>query len=384
MDAAAIRSAVRDQARLLGAGAPPPAPADPQQHVWTAQQWWEAFQFLFITREPPEAEAHHQDDLLFFVKSESHPARAPPFFVRRKARALPAELCLSGRDFGAVDWPRSVLLNLVLQCQYQLTVVACGRDALPLVAEGAACGPGSVTVAKPVYASAAVTAVNLDSSRGDAADPVPCYPDVCFAVDNFDDAFGELVLDDADRCYCVVLQALLDQPHGGGAPAQAAAAAQRAAPQAAAAAARTLFAGYVSYGQICDFVGAGGRGRGLLGGLLGRARGADKVVMTGPGGVGRCEVAVTPREAPAGGGGGGGAGGEAGGAAQLEPARSTPPKGLLQRARLLASGVQQALSDAGGGGAGGGGGGGSMMCALMLMRLPASFVARELLDGWAA
>jgi hypothetical protein len=49
-----------------------------------------------------------------------------PFFVRRKVKKLPEELHLSGKDFNTVDWPQTVLLNLVLQSQYQLTVVACG------------------------------------------------------------------------------------------------------------------------------------------------------------------------------------------------------------------------------------------------------------------
>jgi hypothetical protein len=50
-----------------------------------------------------------------------------------------------------------------------------------------------VTVSKPVYASTTVTAVNLDSSRAEASNPQPCYPDICFAVDNFDNAFEDLV-----------------------------------------------------------------------------------------------------------------------------------------------------------------------------------------------
>jgi hypothetical protein len=55
-------------------------------------------------------------------------------------------------------------------------------------------------VAKPVFASTSVTAVNLDSSRAKESTPQPCYPDVCFAVDNFDDAFEDLVR--AQRRWC--------------------------------------------------------------------------------------------------------------------------------------------------------------------------------------
>jgi hypothetical protein len=75
----------------------------------------------------PAADSAHHDDLLFFIKSPSHPtANSPPFFVRRKAKQLPEELQLSGSQFSNVDWAQTVLLNIVLQSQYQLTVVACG------------------------------------------------------------------------------------------------------------------------------------------------------------------------------------------------------------------------------------------------------------------
>lgn len=48
-------------------------------------------------------------------------------------------------------------------------------------------------VTKPVFATTTVMAVNLDSSRAEASQPRPCYPDICFAVDNFDNAFEDLV-----------------------------------------------------------------------------------------------------------------------------------------------------------------------------------------------
>lgn len=72
-------------------------------------------------------------------------------------------------------------------------VSRCRREALPFVAEGRTWSSGMITVSKPVYASTTITAVNLDSSRADASNPQPCYPDICFAVDNFDNAFDDLV-----------------------------------------------------------------------------------------------------------------------------------------------------------------------------------------------
>jgi hypothetical protein len=74
------------------------------------------------------------DDLLFFV---SHPAATKPredaYFVRRKGKRLPDDLQLSGSAFASVDWCQTVLLNIVLQSHYSLTVVTCGwvRVALP-------------------------------------------------------------------------------------------------------------------------------------------------------------------------------------------------------------------------------------------------------------
>lgn len=79
----------------------------------------------FITSIPPANSSHH-DDLLFFVKSSKHPTREPRFFVRRRGKQLPPELQISGSNFDTVNWPETVLLNIVLQSQYQLTVVACG------------------------------------------------------------------------------------------------------------------------------------------------------------------------------------------------------------------------------------------------------------------
>lgn len=73
------------------------------------------------------------------------------------------------------------------------------REALPFVAEGRTWSPNMITVSKPVYASTTVTAVNLDSSRAEASNPQPCYPDICFAVDNFDNAFQDLVSSTSSR-----------------------------------------------------------------------------------------------------------------------------------------------------------------------------------------
>lgn len=48
-------------------------------------------------------------------------------------------------------------------------------------------------VVTPVYASPMRVAVNLDSSRAANAAPAPAYPDICFAVDEFDETHQHMV-----------------------------------------------------------------------------------------------------------------------------------------------------------------------------------------------
>ncbi len=72
------------------------------------------------------------DDLIFFVKQPAEPGAAcSQFTVHRKGRAVPADLSISGQAFSTVAWPETVLLNLVLQARYQLTVTACRCDLAP-------------------------------------------------------------------------------------------------------------------------------------------------------------------------------------------------------------------------------------------------------------
>lgn len=83
-------------------------------------------------------------------------------------------------------------MDVTVSSQYRHLCV-CRPEGLPFVAEGRTWTPGMISVTRPVYASTTVTAVNLDSSRAKDATPQPCYPDICFAVDNFDNAFEDLV-----------------------------------------------------------------------------------------------------------------------------------------------------------------------------------------------
>jgi len=53
-----------------------------------------------------------------------------PYLVRRKTKALPVDLQEAGDKAHQIDWKRSVLLNLVTQTTYSLTVSACQREHL--------------------------------------------------------------------------------------------------------------------------------------------------------------------------------------------------------------------------------------------------------------
>lgn len=66
---------------------------------------------------------------------------------------------------------------------------------LPQVAAGTASPTQALSVTKRVFASPVVVAVNMDKpqARSAESETVSCYPDVCFAVENFDDAFTDLV-----------------------------------------------------------------------------------------------------------------------------------------------------------------------------------------------
>ena len=51
--------------------------------------------------------------------------------VRRKGRAMPAELGRGGQQAERIDWRKSVLLNLVVQATYCLTVATCRSASAP-------------------------------------------------------------------------------------------------------------------------------------------------------------------------------------------------------------------------------------------------------------
>ena len=52
-------------------------------------------------------------------------ARGSELVVRRRGKQLPSELAMGTPGSERIDWHASVMLNLVMQTSYQLTVAAC-------------------------------------------------------------------------------------------------------------------------------------------------------------------------------------------------------------------------------------------------------------------
>ena len=120
------------------------APCDgPLPSAWSQQQWHEAFSFMFLNSDSARRHMEYNDDLLFFVHSDSQSSASigntdsngsdliresldkGPFSVRRRNHQLSSDWGLSGRLFSAISWDKTLLLNLVLQTHYVLTMIIC-------------------------------------------------------------------------------------------------------------------------------------------------------------------------------------------------------------------------------------------------------------------
>lgn len=186
-----------------------------------------------------------------------------------------------------VDWRRSLYLNLIAHTSYSVTVAICSYKSLQKHQsnQGTPLSP-IYKIVKTVYASPSRVNFHLDSRK--EVETKPAYPDICFAVDDFDSTFDAVVLTDTDHCYCVLLNAV-----GG------AAFPSEKPPQNNVDAGQinktklTLFSGFVSYQMVREAYDAGKSG---FGSLLpfGHSPGkTDRIYMKGPGGRGEVEVAVS-------------------------------------------------------------------------------------------
>ena len=177
-------------------------------------------------------------------------------FVRRWSSSLPGDL--------AADWRLSVYLNLVAHTRFTLTVAVCSYAGLKAQASGRT----YVKVVKPVYAAPSVARVDLRTSKADGA-PQPSWPDLYFSVYDFSDAYTAALVSEPDHCLVVELRAWGGPALGGGGQQQG------GQPEV------SLFSGLVASQHVQAAY------RRVTGGA------ARRVIMAGPGGRGRVEVAVT-------------------------------------------------------------------------------------------
>ncbi|KAL5558698.1 hypothetical protein UlMin_034909 [Ulmus minor] len=255
--------------------------------------WRDVLDFYFIRGK--ESRGRQDDDLVFLVRklnslangSNDDKEETPPYFVRRWAPKLDN---LVDENSIEVDWRRSFYLNLIAHTSFTVTVAICSHQELQnhQAARDTPLSP-IYKVVKTVYASPSRVNFHLDSEK--EVETTPAYPDICFAIDDFDSTFDAVVLTDADHCFCVLLNA-----HGG------AAFPSDIEPQDSGSSdgsslnkntKLTLFSGFVSYQMVRDAYDAGKSRFGSLLSLGNSPGKTDRLYMKGPGGRGEVEVAVS-------------------------------------------------------------------------------------------
>ncbi|XP_022636668.1 uncharacterized protein LOC106759665 isoform X2 [Vigna radiata var. radiata] len=337
-----LLSMVKKNSKLIGQTVIEDKDQDTSDVEMDMRFWHDVFDLYFVRG--MESRGRQDDDLVFFVRklgshgsgSNNKTEIVEPYFVRRWAPKLQDLVDETSID---VDWRRSFYLNLIAHTSFSVTVAICSHQDLlnhrtgedtPLSPiykvknefsnlviyvnirfrengrfinpksrfDGLAC-IGSVVsfmkIVKTVYASPSRVNFQLDSKK--EVETTPAYPDICFAIDDFDSTFDAVVLTEKDHCYCVVLNA-----HDG-----AAFPSEKVSNDCSNSSnlevhtrstkkkdtKLTLFSGFVSYQMVRDAY-DGGRSR--FGSLLsvGHSSGkTDRIYMKGPGGRGEVEVAVS-------------------------------------------------------------------------------------------
>ncbi|KAK9219498.1 hypothetical protein WN943_008143 [Citrus x changshan-huyou] len=266
--------------------------------------WRDVFDLYFIRGK--ESRGRQDDDLLFFVRKVSlhgivfndNEEDLTSYFVRRWAPKLDD---LLGKNLSEVDWRRSFYLNMIAHTAFSVTVAICSHQVLRNHQAGTDTPLSPIyKVVKTVYASPSRVNFQLDSKKASLeVETKPAYPDICFAVDDFDSTFDAVVLSDTDHCYCVILNA-----HGGAAfPSEKEAnnsSSSNSSPMKTDMdsgktrnAKLTLFSGFVSYQMVREAYDAGKSRFGSLLSLSHSLGKTDRLYMKGPGGRGEVEVAVS-------------------------------------------------------------------------------------------
>ncbi|KAH9756277.1 CW7 [Citrus sinensis] len=260
--------------------------------------WHDVFDLYFIRGK--ESRGRQDDDLLFFVRKvglhgilfNDNEEDLTSYFVRRWAPKVKAPEIIE------VHWRRSFYLNMIAHTAFSVTVAICSHQELRNHQAGTDTPLSPIyKVVKTVYASPSRVNFQLDSKK--AIETKPAYPDICFAVDDFDSTFDAVVLSDTDHCYCVILNA-----HGGAAfPSEKEAnnsSSSNSSPMKTDMdsgktrnAKLTLFSGFVSYQMVREAYDAGKSRFGSLLSLSHSLGKTDRLYMKGPGGRGEVEVAVS-------------------------------------------------------------------------------------------
>lgn len=240
--------------------------------VWPAAQWQTALEILFC-QIPLEIQSlqPHKDDLLFFVLEKENIV-----IPRRRSTQLPQDV-----DRSRIDWRASVLLNIVIQTEYKLSVIKCLKEDIDtLTSEEQEVSCTMVQVARRVFAAPTKSLVNVDDSRhARNSKPVQCYPDITFAVDDFHHVFKSVVLGPSQEdCFCVLLHG-----HISSSWLQDDTTEENV----------LLFSGFVSHSQLEIAIGSKIKTP-LLGGS---GASPQKLIMKGPGGRGAAEVVVSKADA---------------------------------------------------------------------------------------
>ncbi|KAJ7958287.1 putative CW7 protein [Quillaja saponaria] len=263
--------------------------------------WHDVFDLYFVRGK--ESRGRQDDDLVFFVRklgsqssgSNLNAESFAPYFVRRWASKLDN---LVGEASTDVDWRRSFYLNFIAHTSFSVTVAICSHEVLRKhqVGQNTPLSP-IYKVVKTVYASPSRLDFHLDSKK--EAETTPAYPDICFAVDDFDSTFDAVVLTEKDHCYCVVLNAhdgaafpSEKEPHNCSSSDSSSSRVDTGYAKAHNTK-LTLFSGFVSYQMVRDAYDAGKSGFGsLISGSHSPGK-TDRRYMKGPGGRGEVEVAVS-------------------------------------------------------------------------------------------
>ncbi|KAK9868188.1 hypothetical protein WJX84_008362 [Apatococcus fuscideae] len=148
------------------------------------QSYQQVFNRTFVKGEGLPSQ---HEDLLFFVPQAVGPGT--PAFVRRRGKDA-----LSDIHHTSIDWRRTLDLNLLVHSEYTLTVAACAYDALHIhrLQDSSSSMPGLTQVKRSIAALPVYMAVCPDGGRGGWEQPQPSYPNIYFAVDDFQEVFSSL------------------------------------------------------------------------------------------------------------------------------------------------------------------------------------------------